>query len=94
MPEGQKIGDWDVTRLIKFVKDLLENDPPSSFPKAQADELDINNKLTLHDQIQFALPQSTVGAAGGASALPATPKLYVKVLDPFGNVRVVPLFNP
>lgn len=94
MYESQKIGDWDTTRLIRFVKDLLDNDPSAVFPKVQADELEINRKLILHDEIQFALPQNTVGAAGGASALPATPKMYVKVLDPFGVVRVIPLFNP
>jgi len=40
------------------------------------------------------LTQSTVGAAGAASALPATPVAYVKIADAAGNVYVVPAYNP
>lgn len=35
--------------------------------------------------------QSTVGAAGGASALPATPVTYIKV-DVNGTARVIPVY--
>lgn len=38
--------------------------------------------------------QTTVGAAGGASALPATPVAYLKVKDSDGNTRVIPCYNP
>lgn len=38
--------------------------------------------------------QTTVGAAGGASALPATPAKYLKVKDDAGNTYVVPVYNP
>lgn len=36
--------------------------------------------------------QTTVGAAGGASALPATPTKYLKVVDSAGTVLVVPAY--
>lgn len=36
--------------------------------------------------------QTTVGAAGGASALPATPTKYLKVLDSAGTTLVIPAY--
>ncbi len=36
--------------------------------------------------------QATVGAAGGASALPATPTKYLKVVDSAGTTLVVPAY--
>jgi len=36
--------------------------------------------------------QTTVGAAGGASALPAAPSKYLKVLDNAGSVFVIPAY--
>jgi len=36
--------------------------------------------------------QTTVGAAGGASALPATPTKYLKVVDSAGTTLVVPAY--
>jgi hypothetical protein len=36
--------------------------------------------------------QTTVGAAGGASALPATPTKYVKIVDSAGTTLVVPAY--
>lgn len=41
-----------------------------------------------------ALAQTTVGATGGASALPANPAGYIKIADAAGNVFVVPVYNP
>lgn len=41
-----------------------------------------------------ALSQTTVGAAGAASALPATPEEYLQVLNKDGNVRVIPAYLP
>lgn len=38
--------------------------------------------------------QTTVGVAGGASALPATPTKYFKVKDNAGTTYVVPAYNP
>lgn len=42
--------------------------------------------------IDSALEQTTVGAAGGASALPATPTKYLKVQDHNGTVLVIPAY--
>lgn len=36
--------------------------------------------------------QTTVGAAGGASALPATPTKYLKVIDSAGTTLVIPAY--
>lgn len=38
--------------------------------------------------------QTTVGAAGGASALPATPTKYLKVFDSGGTTLVIPAYAP
>jgi hypothetical protein len=42
--------------------------------------------------LQFNSFQNNVGSAGGASALPATPKGYFKVLDYTGNTVLVPFY--
>lgn len=41
---------------------------------------------------QASLTQTTVGPAGGAAALPATPKRYLKVTDYNGTVLVIPAY--
>lgn len=38
--------------------------------------------------------QTTVGAAGGAAALPATPVKFVKIVDDTGATLVIPAYNP
>lgn len=38
--------------------------------------------------------QTTVGAAGGASALPATPTKYIKITDVTGTDYVIPAYTP
>ena len=42
----------------------------------------------------FTTTQTTVGAAGGATALPATPLGYLNVTLPDGTAVVVPYYNP
>jgi hypothetical protein len=42
----------------------------------------------------FGQTQTTVGAAGAASAVPATPTKYLKVQDGSGNTYVIPAFLP
>ncbi len=39
-----------------------------------------------------SLVQTTVGAAGAASALPATPKKYLKMVDTDGSAIVIPVY--
>jgi hypothetical protein len=41
-----------------------------------------------------SLTQSTVGAAGGASAPPATPVEWIKIVTPGGSTRVIPAYLP
>ena len=43
---------------------------------------------------QITTTQTTVGAAGAASALPATPKGYLNVTLPTGESVVMPYYNP
>lgn len=46
----------------------------------------------LPQWVAAANQQTTVGAAGGASALPATPSKYLKVVDSAGTTFVVPCY--
>ncbi len=41
-----------------------------------------------------SLLTTTVGAAGGAAALPATPESYLKIIDKNGATRLIPLYLP
>lgn len=93
VPEN-KIGDWTEAQLIRFMQDVLRNDPVPLPSSASADELLVTRKLTVNDEIVYnGGAQATVGAAGGASALPATPAGYFRVLDNQGVVRVIPYYN-
>lgn len=91
MPET--IGNWTTTLLTKFIQDALRNNPPQFTVNQTIEKLVVTDQITVKDQIQFMRAKTTVGAAGGASALPATPKGYIEVLDPSGNVMLIPYFN-
>lgn len=92
--ESNKIGDWTEAQLIRFIQDALRNDPVPLPSSASADELLVTRKLTVNDEIMFnGGAQATVGAAGGASALPATPSGYFRVLDNQGTVKLIPYYN-
>jgi len=92
MPE-ETIGEWTVERLVRFLQNALEESPPSRIPALVCDELTVNAKLAVTDQIQFGQFQTTVGAAGSASALPATPTGYIRVLDYTGQPFVIPYYK-
>lgn len=49
-------------------------------------------KSTLPHEYVAGNEQTTVGAAGGASALPATPTKYLKIVDSAGTTLVVPAY--
>ena len=56
-----------------------------------------SSAVKMYKQPQWATAgdaQTTVGAAGGASALPATPSKYFKVQDSSGTVFVIPAYAP
>jgi hypothetical protein len=89
----EKIGEWDTSQLSKFVQTFLENNDLISTVKKSYDELVVGRKLTINDEQQFMQTQKTVGSAGGASAPPATPETYAKVLDATGSVRLIPLYR-
>ena len=89
------IKDWTPSDLMRYVRDQLTQDPVSVGSGQSVDELTIVRKLTLSDEIQLnGTNQTTVGAAGGASAPPANPAGYIRILDNLGQVRVVPYYNP
>lgn len=57
-----------------------------------AQEIDIDGSGTVFVLTGTSQHQSTVGAAGGASALPATPKGYIKIsVD--GDPKVIPYYD-
>lgn len=90
---AEKIGDWDSSRLVKFIQDVLRNNPPTQSLNMSIEKLTCTDLLTIQDQVQFNRSKTTVGAAGGATALPATPRGYVEILDPSGVVRLIPYFD-
>jgi hypothetical protein len=51
-------------------------------------------KEGLPEWIAAGNQQTTVGAAGAASALPATPTKYLKVVDSAGTTLVIPAYAP
>lgn len=90
-----KIGDWDPAQLMRYVRDQLTQDPVPMASNGTVDELIIARKFTVTDEIAFnGTPQTTVGAAGSASAPPAAPTGYLRILDNQGQVRVIPYYNP
>ena len=93
MQSEETIGDWTVERLVRFLQQALEENPPSRIPTIVCDTLTVSNQATFLDQLQFSQFQTTVGAAGSASALPATPSGYLRVLDYSGQPFVIPYFK-
>lgn len=87
------IGEWSTTELTRFVQTLIEGDPNVQAPNKTFEEMNITRKLIIDDELQFTQSQTTVGSAGAASAVPATPELYAKVLGPDGQVRLIPLYK-
>jgi hypothetical protein len=87
------IGNWTEAQLKKYIDHILEESDYAQSRRKTFDELVVTRKLILQDEMQFTQTQPTVGSAGVASALPATPDSYAKVLDLQGNVRLVPLYK-
>jgi hypothetical protein len=51
---GDSIGNWDSTRLTRFIKEFFEKDPPAAIGQTAIDNLTIQELLTVRDQISFA----------------------------------------
>jgi hypothetical protein len=92
MPAEEQIGSWTSSQLTRYVQQLLQDTDFLNAAKRTYDELAVVRKLTVDDEMQFMQTQSNVGAAGGASALPATPAGYIRVLDPLGKLVVIPYY--
>lgn len=103
-----RILEWDVNaaqkvRLRPYTADYIAVRGPESSGRT-ADLMrffthsgDTAEKLAITSTGLFkwtdaANQQTTVGAAGGASALPATPTKYLKVVDSAGTTLVVPAY--
>lgn len=93
MPGEEKIGEWTISQLVRFLEDTLRQNPPSSIPTLTCENLTVTSNLVHNDRLQFVQRQSTVGAAGGATALPATPLGYFVIQDYTGASRAVPYYN-
>jgi hypothetical protein len=89
----ETIADWTVEKLVRFLQQALEENPPSRIPSITCDTLIVQSQATVIDQIQFTQQQTTVGAAGSASAPPATPSGYIRILDYTGQPFVIPYYK-
>lgn len=90
---AETIGDWSPGQLVRFIQDMLRQNPPQFAPNLTAEELVVTEKLTCNDLVIFTQRQTTVGAAGGASALPATPLGYFRVSDYTGAIVAIPYYK-
>lgn len=89
---AETIGEWSPGQLVRFIQDMLRSNPPEFAPNLTAETLKVTDKFSCSDQLQLFQFQTTVGAAGGASALPATPRGYFRFLDYTGAVVLVPYY--
>jgi hypothetical protein len=48
---GDKIGDWTTTILVKFIRDLFQNQPPDFLPLLKAEEIVVTKRITLGESI-------------------------------------------
>jgi len=87
------IGEWTVEKLVRFLQSALEENPPSRIPTVVCDTLTVQGQATMLDQIQFTQAQTGVGAAGSATALPANPTGYIRILDFTGQPFVIPYYK-
>ena len=92
MPEPT-IGQWTESQFARVVQNMIRLHPPESAVSLTVDEVTVNQQLTCEDQLQFLQHRTTVGAAGSASALPATPAGYIPILDYAGLVKLIPYYN-
>lgn len=93
MAFDETIGKWTVSELVRFLQEQLRQNPPPSAPDFSSARLTCFELLDIRDQVQFNQVQFTVGAAGGASALPATPSGYIRILDYTGQPFVIPYYK-
>jgi len=51
--DAGKIGDWTSTILTKFIRDLLNNNPPDFLPNLNAENVTSTVKLTVKDKMEY-----------------------------------------
>lgn len=63
---GDTIANWNPSRLIKFIKQLFETDPPAFLPRANIQDLTVTGTLSINDQIKFIRDPNfhNIGATG------------------------------
>jgi hypothetical protein len=93
MAFDETIGKWTVSELVRFMQEQLRQNPPTNAPTFTTSQLKCYELLDIKDQVQFNQVQTTVGAAGSASALPATPSGYIRILDYTGQPFVIPYYK-
>lgn len=96
---GESIKDWTTSRLVRFIKDLFEKDPPGFIGSTTIDNLEVVNTLLIRDQISFLRDPNFhfVGNPGESTfqnswvnyGAPYNPVGYWK--DPFGWVHLTGL---
>lgn len=87
------IGDWTSAELLRHIQQIIRDDETVSSLSRGANTFTVSRKLSISDELVLQQTQTTVGAAGGASAPPATPDLWAKVTGPDGIVRLIPLYK-
>lgn len=50
---GESVKDWTTSRLVRFIKDLFEKDPPGFIGSTSIDNLEVVNTLLVRDQVVF-----------------------------------------
>lgn len=94
MPADQTIAEWTTTDLIKFIQAVMRDDETVRALSAGTDDFKVSNRLTVNNELAFSQPgTTTVGTAGAASAPPASPELYIKVVGPDGTIHQIPLYK-
>lgn len=50
---GDKIGEWTSTILVKFIRDLFQNQPPDFLPLLKAEEIQVTKRIILGESIGY-----------------------------------------
>jgi len=90
----QLIGGTSGLSLLTDAGDTINFAPGGSshFRMNDSAEIELISSAAAIRWTHASTQQTTVGAAGGASALPATPTKYLKVKDSAGTVLVIPAY--
>jgi hypothetical protein len=73
--------DWTESRLVKFLRDYFDSQPPSYLPTLRSDTLSVVRLLTIEDQITFT--KATQWRKIGGSGEPAFQNSWVSWGSPY-----------